>query len=443
MKLIYLKSLLLIGFLFTHTHSKAQWTLQTDSLPASSGIKGICIIDANTVWALGYNGAQPAKQTRFFTRTTDGGNLWKVDSVKTSSPLPSDQGLTNLCAINADTAWVAAFSPANTTVGGVYRTNDGGVTWAKQATAAFNVNSYPDFVHFWDKNNGIAFADPNPSSFEIYTTTDGGTTWVAVPSANIPAPLSGEYGGLGVFSVNGNTIWETTTSGRVLKSTDMGLHWTVSTILANKQLNNIVFKDLNNGLCQVGTKNDTLMRTTDGGSTWALVPVIGVYLKGDLCYAPGTNPMYVVVGVSFVAGTSYSTDDGTTWVSLESTERHTCVSFLNTSIGWSGTFVGPTGNGGMYKWNGTNGIQEYKNLLGLKLYPNPNNGLFHIAQENSTDGHIQISVCDIVGKVIYNTSLTSNVSGLDMDLTSQPKGLYFVRVTNSKGESGVQKLVIE
>lgn len=63
MKLIYLKSLLLIGFLFTHTHSKAQWTLQTDSLPASSGIKGICIIDANTVWALGYNGAQPAKQT--------------------------------------------------------------------------------------------------------------------------------------------------------------------------------------------------------------------------------------------------------------------------------------------------------------------------------------------------------------------------------------------
>jgi photosystem II stability/assembly factor-like uncharacterized protein len=443
MKSFKIVCFLLFVIMMSTEFSQAQWILQNDSLQASSGINDICIINLNVVWALDYSGATPSKLRRSFIRTIDGGNSWKLDSVKTSISLPPDQGLTNISAINPDTAWVATYSPANTTISGVFRTNDGGVSWTKQNSAAFNVNSFPDFIHFWDKNNGIVFADPNPSAFEIYTTTDGGATWVSVPSANIAAPLSNEYGVTGCYAVIGNTVWEATSSGRVLKSADMGLHWTVSTILANKQLNTLTFKDQNTGLCQVGAKNDTLMRTTDGGATWTIVNLTGAYLKGDLCYAPGINPMFVSVGASFVLGTSYSTDDGTTWTSIESTDRHTCVSFLNTSIGWSGAFTSPTAGGGMFKWSSNIGIEEYKNILGLKLYPNPNNGTFHITQENAKNGSTQISVCDLVGKIVYNTSMRINTTEEDLDLTSQPKGLYFVRVINSKGESAVQKLIIE
>jgi hypothetical protein len=445
MKSFKIVCFLLFVIMMSTEFSQAQWTLQNDSLFFAAGIKNISIVNSNVVWALAYNGAQPNKQTRYFTRTINGGSLWKADSIHTTPAVPPDQGIGNIIGISADTAWISTFSPTGISIGGIYRTNDGGLTWTNQTTAAFNISSFPDFVYFWDKNHGIAFGDPNPSTFEIYTTTDGGTTWVLVPSGNLPAPQAGEYGTVSGYSIIGSTVWEVTTSGRILKSTDMGLHWTIATILANKQVSRPVFKDANNGLCPAGLKNDTLMRTTDGGLTWNHVNVTGSYLKTDLCYAGGTNPMYVCVSVNTPLGTSYSTDDGTTWINLESTERHTCVSFLNSTTGWSGTFTTASNppTGGIYKWSGNIGIEEYKNILGLKLYPNPNNGIFHITQENSRDGFTQISIFDLAGKLVCNSSLNNNVTEQDLDLTSQPKGLYFVRVINSKGESAVQKLVIE
>jgi len=445
MKTYNLYFFFLVSFLITTIQAKAQWVAQNGNLPYPAGIDGLCIVDANVVWGIGYVGLNPPYNARYYTRTIDGGNNWKSDTIKATPSVPPDQGIENLIAISADTAWTITYSPAQTTAGGIYKTIDGGTSWVAQTSASFNVNSYPEFIYFWDKNNGVALGDPNPSVFEIYTTSNGGANWLPVPSASIPPPLAGELGYY-TFSVIGSTIWTGTTAGRMLKSTDMGLHWTASTVIANKPVNKPVFKDLNNGLCQIGQNNDTLMRTNDGGATWNIVPYTGKYLMGDLCYASGANPFYICTGsLPGCYGSSYSTDDGVSWTSIDVVVRHFCLAFLNSSVGWSGSVImsGSPTTEGIYKWTGINGIKEYQNLLGLKLYPNPNNGLFHITQENSTDDRIQISVSDIVGKLAYNTSLTSNVSGLDMDLTSQPKGLYFVRVTNSKGESGVKKLVIE
>ncbi|MFL2585925.1 MAG: GEVED domain-containing protein [Parvicellaceae bacterium] len=59
----------------------------------------------------------------------------------------------------------------------------------------------------------------------------------------------------------------------------------------------------------------------------------------------------------------------------------------------------------------------------VQIYPNPNNGLFSIiSQEEIT----KIEVYDLIGKVIQNTEVSSNI--LNLDLTSEPKGIYFVRV---------------
>src|SRR5690606_35089027 len=81
---------------------------------------------------------------------------------------------------------------------------------------------------FFDINNGITQGDPASGYFEIYTTTDGGTNWTRVPNANIPTPLSGEYGYNNMFETVGDIIWFATNKGRLYKSTDKGLNWTVS-----------------------------------------------------------------------------------------------------------------------------------------------------------------------------------------------------------------------
>jgi photosystem II stability/assembly factor-like uncharacterized protein len=310
---------LIIMFLSPTMKTFAQWTLQNDSLFTSAGIKDICIVNSSVVWALAYDGGNPNYMIRDYTRTVDGGNTWKKDSVKATPVIPPDQGITNISAIGADTAWAAAYSPSNSSIGGIYRTNDGGITWTKQSSASININSFPDHIHFWDKNNGVAFCDPNPTTFEIYTTSDGGANWVAVPAASIPLALTGEYGQINSSAVVGTTIWENTTAGRILKSIDMGLHWTVATIAANHYPWQLAFKDANNGLCEVGLKNDTLMRTTDGGTTWNKVPVTGAYLKTGIAFTGGPNPMYVCIGSATPIGSSYSLDDGTTLINIEST----------------------------------------------------------------------------------------------------------------------------
>ena len=63
--------------------------------------------------------------------------------------------------------------------------------------------------------------DPSGGYFEIYTTNDGGNNWSRVSQANIPDPIAEEYGILSLYTVVGNTIWFTTTKGRIYKSIDL------------------------------------------------------------------------------------------------------------------------------------------------------------------------------------------------------------------------------
>jgi len=82
-------------------------------------------------------------------------------------------------------------------------------------------------------DHGVAVGDPRDGYFEIYATIDGGNGWTRIPQGNIPAPLPTEFGLIpGPSScARGDTIWFGTYAdegGRVFRSTDRGLTWTVA-----------------------------------------------------------------------------------------------------------------------------------------------------------------------------------------------------------------------
>jgi PKD repeat protein len=335
------------------------WVQQNTNLAESRGIQDMFAVDANVVWAAAYDGANPTGACNDFCMTNTGGTAWTAGAITGATGL----SIANVTAIDANTAWAITYYPAGgTALHGVYKTTNGGTTWAKQPTALFtNAASFPDCVYFWDANTGWCMGDPISGEFEIYTTTDGGTTWTAVPGSQIANPVSGEFGVVGYYSVVGNTVWFGTNKGRIYKSTDQGHNWTASQIPGWTAIYvQPFFKDANFGLSMDKGSTTTvgnLVQTTDGGTTWTVVPpTAGGNFSNDLTYVPGTASTWVVTGAdatNSLAGVRYSFDDGTTWGDITETigTQFLAEAFVNDSTGWAGGFV-TSGTGGMFKFVG-------------------------------------------------------------------------------------------
>ncbi len=307
MKKFLLSSIVVFSLvLITASDIFSQWVPQTSGI--TTRLRALPILDDNVVWACGNNGV--------VLKTTDGGTTW-------TAMTPTDAGSVNYTveAFDATTAWVTG------TVGGtadfrIWKTTDGGTSWVSQYN---NPTGFGDAVRFFDANNGVCFADPDPypsTHWEILTTSDGGANWTRVPTGNYPPAdsVNGEYGAACSMKIIGNTVWfsgysaVTGTEARVFKSTDMGLNWTVSSFPQKQGAsgsNFLAFSDANNGIdvCLDGT----VASTTNGGATWDTTSVTGAAFRFATS-VPGFPNAYVAVGNT---GTSYfSIDNGATWTPL-------------------------------------------------------------------------------------------------------------------------------
>lgn len=199
------------------------WSTQFTGFGTESrGISGIHAKDSNIAWAYAFDGAAGA-DIQEFTMTANGGQTWTPGYIELGDPSLNIQ---NIVGVDANTAWVMASREADGS-GGVFKTTDGGESWEFQIGGTTPDESWNNWVHFFDANNGVFMSDPVGGYFELYTTSDGGSNWTRVPSANIPAPLASEYGYTGGYTYVGNTVFFYTNKGRILKSTDKGLTWSV------------------------------------------------------------------------------------------------------------------------------------------------------------------------------------------------------------------------
>jgi photosystem II stability/assembly factor-like uncharacterized protein len=226
----------------------------------------------------------------------------------------------------------------------IYRTGDGGDTWSVQY-ADSAPGMFLDGLAFWDASRGIAFGDPVDGAFVVLVTEDSGTTWSKVDRGALPAPLPGEAGfaasGTAVVAQGDRHAWFGTGGGavaRVYRTEDGGSSWTVvGTSLpagSSAGIFGVAFRDTLHGVAVGGDYRDpmgdapNLLRTVDGGHSWAVVRAPGlVGVQYGVVHAGGTA--YVAAGPP---GTAISRDDGATWTRIDSTAYNTV-----TAAGTSGT----------------------------------------------------------------------------------------------------------
>ena len=435
------KTLVLLSVIASFTTTNAQWTSQASGFDvASRGLSEIRIVDANTVWALAYDGLVTTNNIQEFTRTTNGGASWTAGNISIGNPTLE---MNNISPVNGNIAWVSALDP---TIGNgvIYKTTDGGINWTQQLSTGFQTtgDSFVNSVYFWNANEGIAYGDPTGSGanrkFEIYRTTNGGANWSTVTGLNLPVALAGEYGYNNSPIVAGNTIWMTTSKGRLFRSSDKGATWVAFT--SNQPIadyggystpgtsGTLDFSDENNGclLKTVGTTNPvyTFYTTTNGGQTWSAgTPFTGT--RRILSYIPGTNTI-VATSAAAPVGTSVSTDNGTSWTDLEPTgiDQRGANAFLNINTGWCASFSTDPETDGIFKLTGQLDISNVAQTK-FKVYPNPAASTVTISVAD-VDTY-NLSVTDLSGKVV----MAKLLNGMDntLDISNLATGAYFFNLS--------------
>ena len=202
------------------------------------------------------------------------------------SPCPTPSGLDfrDIQGFNDRVATLLSIGPGE--LSRIYRTADGGASWALQHTNR-DPKGFLDAIAFWDADHGLALGDPVDGRFVILTTDDGGRTWSRIADAGMPEALPGE----GAFAASGTCLvtqghsnaWFGTGGGasaRVFRSTDRGRTWTVASTPVragspSSGIFSLAFRDADHGVAVGGDyksladKTANLALTDDGGRTWS------------------------------------------------------------------------------------------------------------------------------------------------------------------------------
>ncbi|HEV7993214.1 MAG TPA: hypothetical protein VGP25_15430 [Gemmatimonadaceae bacterium] len=338
-------SALVLALAATPAVASAQWSQQHS--PTDVELRGLSIVSPMVVWASGGQGT--------VVHTLDGGDHWTRDTIPGASAL-------DLRAITATSATTAhALSIADSSR--IYRTTDGGRTWARTWNAT-RKGTFLDALRFWDERHGIAMSDPVEGRFLVLTTSDGGASWQEVPAASIPPALRNEGG----FAASGSCIavfgsadaWIVSggaASARIYHSPDRGKSWTVHDTPLRAGAPpagafSVAFRDARNGVISGGDYEKPALRgrnlavTSDGGATWTLTDSASspAGYRSAVAFVPGTSThTMVAVGLT---GTDVSKDGGRSWTSVD-TVAYNSVGFASANAGWA---VGPKGR--IARWVG-------------------------------------------------------------------------------------------
>lgn len=448
-----MNKLLLLFVFFTTLLAQSQdfWTeYSTSQTNLIEGVKCISIVDQNTTWLNMWPLDGSTNHFPRYAKTINGGTVWTSALVNLGADT-NDLEIANICGVSSSVAYVAVYPIVSGIQGGIWKTADGGNTWARQASATFsNASSFTDLVYFWNANDGVAMGDAVNGYFEIYTTSNSGVIWTQVPNAPAIMPIdSQEYIVINTFDVNNNTIWVGTSFGRILKSVDKGHTWTVSqspipNFAGSLEYGKLAFTDLSNGLLQ--TSDWKLYKTHDGGSTWTELlssASAGSRRNKDIAAVPGLPNAYIAIGEEpdlTLRGTSFTVDGGEKWININELGNYDVtgyvVEMLNSDYGFAGGFNdGPTS--GIFKWGGGAmlrqahlAISAFSDDKAISVYPNPTTGVLKISGININ----RIEVTDLTGKQITNATYNA-FENINLNLEFLNSGIYMLRVNSEKGTS--------
>jgi len=301
-------------------------------------ISSLHMIDELNGWAIA---------DQYVLRTFNGGINWAVaryESMPAGGFFPS---------INK--AWVIS-NYAETSVGSLYRTTDGGANWVR-----YDVPFNGGTIQFLDDNTGyvlqITGAAMQKQSVVLYKTTDGGATWTlnynndpTVPGSSDTLPLGGHKNGI-TFS-NATTGWiggDYPVDGYFYfyKTSDSGVTWSRLQLVlpAGYETAYITttapkFFGANDGILPVwmtigiGMRDLFLYVTHDGGNTWTPSPAYAVNAEHTEIISMSNTISWDWANVLHTTGNS-----GNTWTTITPNvtfgDGFRELDFVSPTTGWA------------------------------------------------------------------------------------------------------------
>ena len=361
------------------------WDIQTNLLKLKTVFNSLSFIDQNYGMICGDSG--------HVLKTTDGGSSWQL--LDTNSQIK----LNSIVVIDKNTAIIVTMG------GGIMRTTDGGNTWLNEPIegkfALYSINKL--------RSDFLTIAGYNGT---LLKSVDTGRTWlhIVLPFANtffsvrfsddMTGTVIGDFG-LILHTTNGGVTWiqqqvknnQIVTAnlnvvdgkdpnifaiaadhGTLLYTTDGGTNWQESYIGTLDAVKGLSFFDK-----QVATavgKDGIILRTSDGGMTWAYQPrQPNTDQLRSVAFPKGDTSLGIAVGDQ---GTILrTTNGGKEWAVMESglTQTLRCVCFMDSmsviTVGDHGTILRSTDAG--LTWNPL--VSSTKQHLHSVSFATPNEGL--------------------------------------------------------------------
>lgn len=95
----------------------------------------------------------------------------------------------------------------------------------------------------------------------------------------------------------------------------------------------------------------------------------------------------------------------------------------------------------IYENNSVTSVNQNENSsTSVVIYPNPTNGFF-IIQANSKKLAANIQIHNVLGEIVLQSAISSQQTTID--ISTQPSGIYFLKITNQDGSSAVKKIIKE
>jgi photosystem II stability/assembly factor-like uncharacterized protein len=264
---------------FTSTDGGQSWTRRLDAgSPGQIAVAKLAFANASVGVAAGPLG---------LWRTVDGGSTWApVANVPDAVGVVFTGGV-----VWADSNVVLIYG----TGGKILRSADQGVTWSDVSPAGF-VDDWNDIAF---NNAGVGIA-VGPTG-QVARTINGGASWQAVVTPMVR--------GTGIAFADNNNVVVMGDLGQTLRSTDAGATWTIGFAFSASSFYRLRFASPTVGLAVSGS--GLTLRTTDGGETWIRVGggTIDETVTGMAASPSGT----VVLAGSLGRDMLRSTDGGATW----------------------------------------------------------------------------------------------------------------------------------
>ena len=370
--------------------------IRKGSIPLSSGAMSIAVSPVNNYIFVG-------TENQGLFRSTDNGETWgQIKTISGSSH--------NICITQAGEIYFGS-------LGNVYYSNDNGDTWVEKSNGLFNW-----VILLTLGIDGTLYAMTNGG---LYCSTNGGDTWLPPPSDQIIAAITG------LTVSDDGSIFVTTSTKGVLKSTDKGVTWSWS----------------NNGLNYWGSNNwvhnmDSIFFYCRGitynsktGHIFMITEFHGIYRSTDL------GASWHEINNGLIVGWAYNEQGRylfpvSRFFALASNSKtgQVFISSISNISAPAGTYRSIEKGTGQVVF-----VEEPEetptNYSLSQNYPNPFNPTTKIQYSLPEASNVRLSVYNGLGQEVMQLVNGNQSAGkyiVDLNAQNLPSGIYFYRLQNSK-----------